>query len=281
MTQESPEVVIRELTTNDDLVALSRIFDDVWHPDPGNRPVSTDMLRALSHAGNYVAGAFVGGRLAGGSVAFFAAPVGEVLHSHITGVSHLGRGHRVGFALKMHQRDWARARGIGAITWTFDPLVARNAYFNIAKLGARPTRYYRDFYGDVGDELGGTDESDRVLMYWQLDDTSGSEPEAPDVSTLRAQGAAEAIDLTDPSHPRATGAVAAPETTVVVAVPADIEEMRRRHPLEASRWRSALRDGLSPLLAPAGAGVRPVRFLRTGHYVFGPEAATDTAGSVA
>ncbi|NED67426.1 GNAT family N-acetyltransferase, partial [Streptomyces sp. SID10244] len=122
---------------------------DVWHPDPGNRPVSVDMLRALSHAGNYVAGAYVGDRLAGGSVGFFAAPVGHTLHSHITGVSRIGRGHNVGHALKMHQREWAVARGLQTITWTFDPLVARNAYFNVAKLGAVPVAYHRDFYGEL------------------------------------------------------------------------------------------------------------------------------------
>ncbi|STS10865.1 Uncharacterized conserved protein [Gordonia bronchialis] len=99
-------------------------------------PVSTDMLRALSHAGNYVAGAFIGDHLAGGSVGFFGAPVGHTLHSHITGVSKRGRGHNVGYALKMHQRTWALHRGLRTITWTFDPLVARNAYFNITKLGA-------------------------------------------------------------------------------------------------------------------------------------------------
>ena len=70
-------------------------------------------------------------------------------------VTRRGRGHQVGHALKMHQRRWALERGLSTITWTFDPLVARNAYFNLAKLGATPVHYYEDFYGELGDELGG------------------------------------------------------------------------------------------------------------------------------
>ena len=77
--------------------------------------------------GNYVVGAFIDGVLAGGSVRVLQAPVGTTLHSHITGVSRLGRGHNLGRALKLYQRQWAIDRGLSEITWTFDPLVSRNA----------------------------------------------------------------------------------------------------------------------------------------------------------
>ncbi|MCD2145446.1 GNAT family N-acetyltransferase [Gordonia paraffinivorans] len=264
------EVEIRELSSPDELEELIRIFDDVWRPDPTERPVGVDMLRALSHSGNYVAGAFIGDHLAGGSVAFFSSPAGESLHSHITGVTRRGRGRHVGYLLKMHQRRWALERGLSTITWTFDPLVARNAYFNITKLGATPTHYYEDFYGELGDELSGGSDSDRVLMSWSLrepmpENTDG----AGSVEALLAEGAVSAIDHSDrarplPHHDRVT-----PEASVVVPVPRDVEAMRAAHPLEAARWRLALRDALSPLLVD-GASRRSVRFLRSGHYVFGP-----------
>lgn len=303
MPHESAGVEIRELSTTDDLDRLTRIFDDVWHPDPTNRPVTTDMLRALSHAGNYVAGAFVGGQLAGGSVAFFGTPLGDELHSHITGVSRLGAGHRVGYALKIHQREWARKLGLSTITWTFDPLVARNAYFNITKLGAVPARYYRDFYGDIGAELGGTDESDRVLMRWSIasedddpagngapSDADGRLPEQPDaaartVDDLIADGAVAAIDLTDPDRPHAASKSVADTATVLIPVPRDIDSMRRHHPVQATRWRHALRDAMAPLLDDSAEGTgdagdsaagRPVGFLRSGWYVFGPTGQTAT-----
>lgn len=267
MPHEALGVEIRELTSNDELEQLTHIYDDVWRPDPSNRPVSTDMLRALSHAGNYVAGAFVGGRLAGGTVAFFGAPAGEVLHSHITGVSRLGRGHQVGYALKQHQRGWAADRGLRTITWTFDPLVSRNAYFNITKLGAQPTHYYRDFYGDIGDELGGLDESDRVLMNWPVAGaTSGSDGHRT-IGDLLAAGAVLSIDADDAANPHLLDVTVAADSVVLVPVPHDVEAMRRTSPRDASRWRSVVREAMAPLLA--GPEPRRVTFLRSGCYVFG------------
>lgn len=274
MPHESPGVEIRELSSPDELGDLARVFDDVWRPDPSNRPVSTDMLRALSHAGNYVAGAFIGDHLAGGSVGFFGAPVGHTLHSHITGVSKRGRGHNVGYALKMHQRTWALHRGLRTITWTFDPLVARNAYFNITKLGAHPSHYYEDFYGDLGDEMEGDADSDRVLVAWPL----GPVPDDPDpartdntetAEELVAAGAVSAIETVTAGRPEAHLGAITPDATVVVAVPRDIEAMRHTHPVDAARWRIVLREALSPLLVE-GHSARSVRFLRSGHYVLGP-----------
>lgn len=273
MPSTSPAAIeIRELSHPGDLAQLVRVFDDVWRPDPTNRPASTDMLRALAHAGNYVVGAYIGGQLAGGSVGFFAAPVGDVLHSHMTGVSRLGRGHSVGYALKMHQRDWALARGLSAITWTFDPLVARNAYFNLAKLGAAPVEYHRDFYGVIGDELAGEDETDRMLLRWSLVDGSMVPDTSHSAADLVAGGAILAIDDADPAHPVPVTEPIPDEATVVVPVPRDIEGLRRESPIVASRWRRAS-AGVFAQLAVVDK-LRPTAFLRSGQYVFGPAAPT-------
>ncbi|MGV9712500.1 GNAT family N-acetyltransferase [Gordonia sp. NPDC003424] len=261
MPHASTDVEVRELSSPADLDALTRVFDDVWHPDPADRPVSTDMLRALAHAGNYVTGAYLGDRLAGGSVGFFATPVGQVLHSHITGVSRRGRGHNVGGALKTHQKQWALDRGLSAITWTFDPLVARNAYFNIAKLGATPTGYLQDFYGDIHDEINSGDESDRLFVSWDL---AAPEPATPTESaeSLVAAGARLAIEG-PPDDPKPVDGVGG---TIVIPVPRDIEALRRSNPVAAARWRRALRAALRPAFESDGPPP-PVRFLRSGHYV--------------
>ncbi|WP_241682876.1 hypothetical protein [Actinomadura sp. J1-007] len=60
--------------------------------------------------------------------------------------------------------------GLSRITWTFDPLVRRNAHFNLVKLGARPEEYLPSFYGAVEDSINGGDETDRVLAVWPLND---------------------------------------------------------------------------------------------------------------
>ena len=79
----------------------------------------------------------------------------------------------MGFALKLHQRAWALSRDVTTITWTFDPLVCRNAYFNVAKLAATPAEYLPDFYGEMDDVINGSDDSDRLLVHWPLAADSG------------------------------------------------------------------------------------------------------------
>src|SRR4029450_5155871 len=150
--------------------AAPPLSGEIRRPAQGNPPPMTaELLRALAHAGSYVAGAFAGTRMVGASAGFFTAPPDPGLHSHITGVAPTGQHHGVGFALKVHQRAWALARGIRVVAWTFDPLVARNAWFNLAKLGARPTGSLEDFYGPMTDAINAGMASDRLLLAWELD----------------------------------------------------------------------------------------------------------------
>ena len=65
-------VEIRELAEIDDLVRFSALVDDIWHPNPNNPPVTAELLRALAHAGNYVAGAFADDHLVGVCAGFFS-----------------------------------------------------------------------------------------------------------------------------------------------------------------------------------------------------------------
>ena len=129
--------------------------------------MTVELLRAFAKAGNYVGGAFEGGRLVGACVGFFHAPPGRPAR-HVAGVAPGLNGRHVGFALKLHQRAWALLRGVSEIAWTFDPLVSRNAYFNLVKLGARPAEYLPNFYGTMLDSINGDDDSDRLLVRWRL-----------------------------------------------------------------------------------------------------------------
>ena len=58
--------------------------------------------------------------------------------------------------------------GVSEIAWTFDPLVSRNAYFNLIKLGADAVEYLPNFYGPMLDTINGDDDSDRLLIKWRL-----------------------------------------------------------------------------------------------------------------
>ncbi|MER7503176.1 GNAT family N-acetyltransferase [Nonomuraea pusilla] len=250
-------VAVRELHALADFERVFALFEDIWGFHPEEQPVNVPMMRALSHSGGYVAGAFDGDLLVGASVGFLAA--GAALHSHITGSATSGRG--VGVALKRHQRAWALERGLERITWTYDPLVRRNAHFNLVKLGARPAEYLPRFYGEMADAINAGDDSDRVLAIWELS--------APHVEALAlgghpvpplVEGAAVAL-AAEGGHPVARPAGTA---TVLVAVPEDVEALRRADPGAAKAWRVAVRETLGGLLE---AGGRVTGFHDKAYYV--------------
>ncbi|MFC0105452.1 GNAT family N-acetyltransferase [Kibdelosporangium aridum] len=244
-------VVVRELADLDDLNRVYRLYNEIWRPDPTNPPVTTELLRAMTKAGNYVSGAFDGDRLVGACVGFFGTPPGVRLHSHVAGVSPAAMGRSVGYALKLHQRAWAISRGLTAIEWTFDPLVSRNAYFNLTKLGAVVAEYLPNFYGGMRDGINGDDESDRLLVQWNLHATR---------VTYGDRSAVVALGRSATGLP-VVGTVDGPE--LVVAAPPDIESLRRTDPAGAREWRVAVREVLGTLLAE-GAWV--TGFDRSGWY---------------
>jgi len=260
-------VDVRELHDAAELRLAQRLFEDIWRPVPDSPPpVSAELLRALAHAGNYVAGAWAGERLAGACMGFVSAPARRALHSHIAGVAPGTQRRGVGFALKLHQRAWALAHGLPLAVWTFDPLVARNAWFNLTKLAAEASEYLPDFYGPMTDAINAGDASDRLLVTWRLDDPrvaaacTGS-PAEPDPEALRSAGAVVALDEGRDGLP-VGGAADAP--VLLVRVPRDVEGLRGRDPAAARRWRHAVREVLGGLLAE---GATVTGFARPGCYV--------------
>ena len=226
------DVAIREPVDVADVQRLAAVFDEIW----GTRCpiVQVELLRAAHHAGGFVRIAEHGGRVVGGSFGILARHHGEpALHSHVTGVLPRVRGTGTGRALKLHQRAWAAANGLAWIVWTFDPLVRRNAWFNLGVLGARVDEYLVDFYGPIDDSVNIADETDRLLVAWRVDD-------APPMSAAR--------------HGE----------TASVPTPEDIVALRRTDPEAAVSWRRRLRTELGDALA---AGGQVVEFTRDGEYV--------------
>jgi predicted GNAT superfamily acetyltransferase len=231
-------VEIRELHTPDACAELDAMFRGIWATT--SPVVAPELLVALAHSGGYVAAARVDGTLVGGSVGFLAVHDGQpALHSHVTGLRAEARGVGVGRALKVHQRDWARRRGLAWITWTFDPLVRRNAWFNLAVLGADAVAYLPNFYGTMTDGINDGDDSDRLLVAWDVE-----------------------RDL--PGHPR--DGAGAPSTATRIATPPDIVALRRTDPAAARRWRADVRTSLGGAL---GAGGIVAGFTAQGEYVIG------------
>ena len=258
---------VREVAGVVDEQRVCALFRRIWSEDPANAALTPVVLHALTHAGSYAAVAESDGELLGACVGFFGVVDGGwELHSHIAGVTAQARGRSVGFALKTHQREWALERGVDRVTWTFDPLVRRNAYFNLTKLSARPRGYLVDFYGPMADAINAGDESDRLDMEWRLRDervasACAGRPQEPDADALLADGAVVGLSADDKDVP-VPGEVDA--STVLVGVPADIEWMRGADRSRAVAWRHALRDVLGGLLAD---GAVVTGFARPGWYV--------------
>jgi predicted GNAT superfamily acetyltransferase len=258
-------VTLRELTELPELEAVSRLYEAIWRRD-ANPPLTTELLRAFAKAGNYVVGAFDGPELVGACVGFFSAPAEGTLHSHIAGVSSVVRGRSVGFALKVHQRAWALRREVPLIGWTFDPLVSRNAWFNLAKLAAAPVEYLPNFYGGMHDGINGDDDSDRLLVHWNLRservvEACRGRSVGADAAAELAGGAVVALGASPLGRPL-PGPLDGPVS--LVAVPPDVEGLRTADPGLAKEWRVAVREALVPLLAD---GARITGFDRSGWYV--------------
>lgn len=216
---------IRTLSALGEMEELLRVADRIWGTPPGSF-VSPSFLMALVHAGGYVAGAFDGPRMVGVSFGVLARHGDEwCLHSHITGVEPGRQDAGLGRRLKQHQRAWSRDHGLAAVTWTFDPLVRRNGWFNLHVLGAIAIEYHVDFYGPLGDEINGVDDTDRLLAYWSVD--------AP------RSTAAERAPL-PPMNPG--------DDDAIVEIPSDIVALRVSDPTRAHAWRRELRTRLVPLM---------------------------------
>jgi predicted GNAT superfamily acetyltransferase len=216
----------------------------------------------------------------GACVGFFGPPSHASLHSHIAGVSAAGLGRSVGFALKVHQRAWALAHDATEIAWTYDPLIRRNAYFNLVKLAARPAEYLPNFYGGMQDQINSGDDTDRVLVSWDLRAAHVAAACAGQISPASAESqiaagahvalaaAADGYPALSPDGPGSlAGTVLAgtvPASTVLVGIPADVEQLRVANPSAAEAWRTAVRDTLGELMA---AGGRVTGFDRAGWYV--------------
>jgi predicted GNAT superfamily acetyltransferase len=253
---------IVELDSIDQHRGAADLLRRIWRADSEDQVMTASMIRALAVAGSYVVGAYRDGRLVGAAIAFLGQ---GHLHSHITGIETGGQGSGLGYVLKQHQRAWALRHGIGLVCWTFDPLVRRNAYFNLQKLGALPTEYLPDFYGPMTDGINAGDATDRLYVSWDLASprsiaAARGEPSTVDLAALRAAGAGAALDRVGEEP------VAAPieAPVALVAVPPDVEGLRSRDQALAGRWRYAVREALQGLL---GKEYQITGMAREGYYV--------------
>lgn len=206
------DVQIKALS-GDDVPLAQTVIEQTW----GAQQVPQDnLLRALAHAGCTLLGATRESEPMGVVMGFAGWADGLHVHSHMTAVVGGAKSRGVGFALKLWQRAECLSAGIREIRWTYDPLVARNAYFNIVKLGVDVLAFRRDFYGAMDDLVNAGDSSDRFEVSWLLDSRRVIDAIAGRQIPLPAGGSSYAI-------------------------PRDYEEIRRSDPDRARELRRAAR----------------------------------------
>jgi len=191
-----------------------KIFDKTWAMDSGTE-ITPNLLQAMVHSGAYLSGAFIGDKCVGAAFAFPATTEGLHLHSHMTAVLDNYRDQGIGYALKIDQWQWAKKNNYSEITWTFDPLVARNAKLNLIKLGVDISGYHPNFYGYMPDALNAGDESDRVMASWKV---VGDQPVAK-------------IVITNPD-----------KSDTLIKIPEDIVAIRSKDISENLKWRRKVRE---------------------------------------
>lgn len=228
------DVEVRTLTDLSDLDDARVVFDLVWPSGAGATQIQPNLMKALVHAGGYASAAYRDGRPIGAALGFVgrhrSAATGEWhahLHSHMAAVLPEHRDQHIGSALKMHQRAWALGCGIDTVVWTFDPLVRRNAFVNLVKLGADVEGFEVDFYGSMDDAINVDDPTDRLFAWWRLDSPR-----------------AEAASLGQLGRLDCAGLVASGRDVIEIELPADIVALRRDDPAAAAQWRIAVREAL-------------------------------------
>ena len=247
-------VVIRRLASLDEFEEAVTIQDETWGAGFSER-VPAAILNVAQKVGGVTAGAFgPDGRLLGFVFGLTGIRDDRLVHwSDMLAVRVEARGRHLGDRLKQFQRDCVRDIGVDTMLWTFDPLVARNAHFNLNRLGARPVEYVPNMYGaNTGSPLHGRMETDRWIAAWRLDGSrptplpEGTADEAPAAIHPGLDGLPALGTLLDAPYVR-------------IPIPPDLQEVQRTAPTIAAQWRVVTRAAFLHYL---GRGYAVVGFAR-------------------
>jgi predicted GNAT superfamily acetyltransferase len=253
-------ITIRPLASLSDFAQTEDIQRAVWI-GAETQIVPGELMSVIAASGGAVIGAFDGDRLVGFVFSFLGTDGGaesqrpamaRLKHaSHMLAVIDGYRGQDIGYRLKLAQRDLISRQGVRLVTWTFDPLESKNAYLNIARLGAICTVYKRNAYGDMRDALNTGLPSDRLIAEWWV--TSPRVRQRLDggraALDLNAYLSAEAPILNpsvvapDDGLPRPPGTFKLPEGLfALIEIPRDFQALKSYDKDLALEWRMHTRD---------------------------------------
>jgi predicted GNAT superfamily acetyltransferase len=267
------EITIRRAVSIADYRACQEAQKCAWEiADDGYLiPIAT-MVGANLHGG-LVVGAF---RPHGEAVAMSFAFLGRIegrlcLYSQLTGVVPEYQSRGLGYQIKLFQSQMARSEGIERIAWSFDPLQAGNAHFNLTRLGAHACRFVENMYGPRTDRLNAGVPTDRLIAEWDF-----AAAPAPPLSFESVSELPPLLEMSD--NPRqglvpvriSPGALLT-EPRLLLEVPIDITALRSEDPATAEKWRSLVGQAFQLAFSETYRAVHFVRdnstVLRRGFYV--------------
>jgi predicted GNAT superfamily acetyltransferase len=214
-------------------------------------------LHALKHNGACLLGAYDGDKVVGfvfgllGTKEDLKGRIDEVaaarlqMYSAIMGVLPEYQGLGLGYRLKLAQREFALRIGVRLVTWTFDPLESRNAYFNIGKLGVICHQYLRDFHGQLGGINFGL-PTDRFYVEWWVTSNRVKGKLSSDRGPLNLDayldGGAELVNtakvVDDYLLEPASDFIRSQKRILMVEIPADIQSIKQTDIALATAWRN-------------------------------------------
>ncbi|HSF79944.1 MAG TPA: hypothetical protein VLA49_01840 [Anaerolineales bacterium] len=271
------KITLRILETTEDMLLVEDLQRLVW-PGSDLDVVPGHMLLTAAHNGGLVIGAFdrdsqdtqaqpsLVGFVYGFPGLYFTPDGPRPKHcSHMLGVDPRYRDQGIGFLLKRAQWQMVRHQGLDRITWTYDPLLSRNAYLNITKLGAVCSTYQRELYGEMRDGLNVGIPSDRLQVDWwvnslRVDRRLSRRARGPlDLANYYAAG----VEVVNPTHVIQDGWPAPPEeppqflsdrqqdaeppAILLLEIPADFQALKNAQPSLALKWRIHSRHMLETL----------------------------------
>ncbi len=268
------KISLRVIEEPEALLAVEEMQRQVWGGSE-TEVVPKHMLVAAIHNGGLVVGAYdedsgEDPRLVGfvfGFPGLYTTPDGPRLKhcSHMLGVHPAYRDQGIGFLLKRAQWQLVRNQGLDRITWTFDPLLSRNAYLNISRLGAVCNTYLRAVYGVMRDGINTGLPSDRLQVDWWVNSQrvnrrlSHRARPSLDLAHYLAAGAqaTNSTQVGEDGLPRPETEIEAgvlqkwhadgPHAILLLEIPADFPGLKTTRPELALQWRYHIRQSFDEL----------------------------------